>query len=601
VLKYQGDAYRQLGQLDRALDLYERSLLVSNTRSLITASGNLIWYRYLDTWTAIAQVQRDRGAYPEALAQIRKVIREVETYSRQLKDPQARQGFFTSVQDYYDTYIDLLMRLHQQEPEAGYDVQALQADENRRTQGLLGMLTEANVDLRQGVDPALLARETQLLEKIEALETERIAALAQAADAANLETERDRLLEQYETLKDQIRAANPQYAQVQYPQPLNLGEIQQLLDTDTVLLQYALGEQQSHLWVVSQQDLQSYTLPPRAELEKLARTFNRRLQSGSSPERLQSTALELSQPLLAPLGESLQGKRLLIVSDGALQYIPFAALTQPGSDRYDPLIHHHEIVTLPSISTLATLRQTAGDRRQPSQKLAILADPVFTPQDERVAQSGGLQEKVLANLQVSRAATDVGIAWSRLPGTRREAQAILELIPEQQATAHFGFDATKAIAFTPDLAEAQYVHFATHGFVNTQKPELSGIVMSLLDDQGQPQNGFLRLNDVYNLDLAAELVVLSACETGTGTLVRGEGLIGLTRGFMYAGAERVVASLWQVDDAATAALMSEFYRQLLEEDATPAEALRAAQQAIAAQPQWAAPYYWAAFTLQGDW
>ncbi|NEO84287.1 MAG: CHAT domain-containing protein [Spirulina sp. SIO3F2] len=600
ILKYQGDAYQQLKQLDRALDFYEKALQVSNTQILINSSGSNSWYDYLETWSAIAQVQRDQGDYAAALTQIRKVIRELEIYSRRLKNPRSRQDFFASVQTYYDLYIDILMRLHQQEPGNGYDGQALQADERRRTQGLLGLLAEANVDIRKGVEPTLLEREAAVVQELEALETRRIAALAQAADTAGIETERDRLLRQYQSIQNQIRAANPQYAQIQYPQPLELQAIQQLLDADTVLLQYSLGEQQSHLWLVSQQELKSYVLPPRAELASLTQTFNRRLRSATSPERLYDAAQALSQPLLAPVQEQLTGKRLLVVSDGALQYVPFAALTQPDSDGYAPLINQYEIVSLPSISTLATLRKTDAQRSQPAKTIAIMADPVFTATDERVVK-GGLQDTVLATLQVSRAASDVGISWTRLPGTRQEAQAILELVPAAQSEAHFGFAASKAAAFNPDLGTAQFVHFATHGFVNTQKPELSGIVMSLIDETGQPQNGFLRLNDVYNLDLAAELVVLSACETGTGPLVRGEGLIGLTRGFMYAGAERVVASLWQVDDAATAALMSEFYRQLLTEQATPAAALRAAQQAIAAQDQWAAPYYWAAFTLQGDW
>lgn len=601
ILKYQGDAYRQLQQLDRALEYYEQSLLVSSTRSFVNQSGIGVWWQYLDTWSAMAQVHRDRNEYTPALAQIQKVINEVETYSRRLKNPDARQSFFTKVQGYYDLYIDILMRLHQQQPSQGYDQQALQADERRRTQGLLGLLTEANVDLRKGVDPGLLQREAEMLERLEALEMQRVAALTQATDPLGIETERDRLLEQYENIQNQIRAANPQYAQIQYPQALTLQEIQQLLDPETVLLQYTLGEQQSVLWVVSQASIESHVLPSRAAFEKLTRTFNRRLRSASvTPERLYSDAIAISTPLLRPIAGQLQGKRLLVVSDGALQYMPFGALTQPDSSTYDPLVNHHEIISLPSMSTLATLRATRRDRPTPRQTLAIMADPVFGNDDARVAKSGS-EPKLLSTRQVSRAAQDVGIDWSRLPGTRQEAQNILGLLPEAQTQAHFGFAATKAQVFEDAIARAKYVHFATHGFVNTHKPQLSGIVMSLLDEDGDPQNGFLRLNDVYNLDLAAALVVLSACDTGTGALVRGEGLIGLTRGFMYAGAERVVASLWQVDDAATAALMSEFYRQLITEQAEPAEALRKAQQAIASQPQWSAPFYWAAFTLQGDW
>ena len=210
--------------------------------------------------------------------------------------------------------------------------------------------------------------------------------------------------------------------------------------------------------------------------------------------------------------------------------------------------------------------------------------------------------KDLTAQALTRAAAETGLtSFVRLPFARQEAEAIAKLLPPNQQLKALDFTASRQAALTGQLDQYRHLHFATHGLLNSQHPELSGIVLSLVDEAGQPQDGFLRLSDLYNLKLNAELVVLSACQTALGKDVRGEGLVGLTRGFMFAGAARVVASLWNVNDAATAELMQHFYRAMLVEKLPPTAALRAAQLALARNPRWAAPYYWAGFVLQGEW
>jgi CHAT domain-containing protein len=195
-----------------------------------------------------------------------------------------------------------------------------------------------------------------------------------------------------------------------------------------------------------------------------------------------------------------------------------------------------------------------------------------------------------------------GIQLPRLPGTRREASGIAALVPEADRIQALDFDATRAVLTGPDAGQYRIIHLATHGLLNTTHPELSGIVLSLVDRQGKPQNGFLRLYEIYNLKLGADLVVLSACQTGLGKEIQGEGLVGLTRGFMYAGAPRVLASLWKVDDRATAELMKRLYGTMLGPNPLPpAAALRAAQIEMWKTKGFENPYYWAAFTLQGEW
>jgi CHAT domain-containing protein len=278
----------------------------------------------------------------------------------------------------------------------------------------------------------------------------------------------------------------------------------------------------------------------------------------------------------------------------------------------------HEIVNLPSASVLAVLRHETAGREPAPKAVAVFADPVFDEKDERVIRKAAASENeaklVAAGDTVppsaghlTRSIADVrsqaGDApyLARLPFSRREARAILEVTPTDEGMQALDFDASKSTAMKPELAQYRMVHIATHGFLDSNHPEFSGLVLSLVDKEGKPQEGFLGLEDIYNLNLPAELVVLSACETGLGKQINGEGLIGLTRGFMYAGAKRVVASLWNTDDEASAEFMAKFYKAMQQEKLSPAAALRQAQLETWKQKRWADPYYWAAFQLQGEW
>jgi CHAT domain-containing protein len=294
------------------------------------------------------------------------------------------------------------------------------------------------------------------------------------------------------------------------------------------------------------------------------------------------------------------------VAPGALQYGPFGAL--PLDDA--PALARFEVVSAPSASVIATLRRESGERSRPTRTAALFADPVFEASDPRLlaARPGKTPATAVApappealERALRSAHATTRSALSRLPFSSREADAIAALAPAGQTWKATGFEASRSAVTSQRLADYRVVHFATHGLLNTERPELSGLVLSLLDRAGHKQDGFLRLHDVYNLKLSADLVVLSGCQTALGKELDGEGLLGLTRGFMYAGAPRVVASLWQVDDESTAELMQRFYRGLLKDGRPPAEALRAAQLELAGHPRWSAPFYWAGFVLQGDW
>jgi CHAT domain-containing protein len=510
------------------------------------------------------------------------------------------------------------MQLHQPNPNQSYAAQAFNVTERSKARTLLELLTESRADIRTGVDPQLLQQEQNIQTQQAAIEQRR-RQLANSGTNANkeqiaeqittLEAQRSALQTQYRDLQSQIRATSPKYAALKYPQPITLEQIQQqILDDNTVILSYSLDKERSYLWLISKTEMTSYELPKKKIIEdlinkKVLPQFTRYRPPASSSDILENTA-ELSNILLKPVLEKIGNKRLVIISDGALYTIPFGALLDPRVDSYQPLLVNNEVTYLPSASTLQTIRNETQNRTPAPQSLAVFADPVFSTNDPRVRSTNNPSTNTdipLAAQNLDRAARDARGIWEPLAGTRKEAEAILNLFPADRRLAYFDFQANRTNAQSNQLAQYRFVHWATHGFVNTQKPDLSGVVMSLVEENGQQQNGYLLLGDLFNLSLNADLVVLSACETGLGEVVQGEGLIGLTRGLMYAGTPRVVTSLWQVPDAETATLMEKFYIKMLQNNLKPSEALREAQLELFRSKNWVSPYYWAAFTLQGEW
>ena len=604
-----GGVYSDLGEKQKALEYLEQSLHLGRAVGDRTGEAR--------TLHNIAATESNLGNLQTALTHIQAAINIIEDLRTKIGSQELRASYFAQNQRYYEFYIRLLMQLHRQNPDAGYDGEALHISERARARGLLELLTEANANIRQGVEPELLERERTLQQQLNAADTRRTQLLKEEYTQTQLDAlkqEIDSLLAQLQTLEGQIRATSPRYAELQYPEPLTLTEIQQqILDEDTLLLQYSLGETVSYLWAVSKTGITSYELPPRAEIEAAAQPFLDYLQSptGINPE----SGIPLSQILLEPVAEQLNGQRLLIVSDGILQTIPFAALPVPSSaNSPNLLLENHEIATLPSASSLAISRRELANRPVAPKTLAVLADPVFSCLgDDRIAnfpvcETADTIDPTFNNNptqpwnSASRAAAFLDTActsFDRLPYTQTEAESILSLVPESQRFQAMGFDASRATATSDELAHYQIVHLATHGCVGKEHPSLHGIVLSLFNYEGTPQDGFLRLQDIFNLTLPAELVVLSACQTGIGDNVKGEGIVGLTRGFMYAGAKRVAVSLWSVDDLATAALMEKFYQQMLDRGLTATAAMRAAQLEMmrAGKPA----YEWAAFVVQGEW
>ena len=539
-----------LADLDRALGLF---------RTLADAPG-LAW-----TLEGKARLLRRCGDLEAARGLMEEALAEVERHRFSQASYITRAGFFATQQDYYGFLIGLLMEMHRN---AG----ALEINERSLARSLLDGLAAGGMDLRRGADPELRAREQELEQEIDGL-VSRQTRLSQGTAAApeqlrSVERDLGRRWDELDRVRAGLRAADPHYAALTQPRPWKAADIQgRLLDRDTLLLEYRLGEERSLLWAVTPEFLEVFALPGRAEIERAAgaESWTRRAEVSA---RLQLDTL--SRLLLAPVARLLPGKRLLVVGDGIVQSVPFAALPEPGTA--DPLIARHEIVSLPSVSVLGELRREVAGRSRAPKTLWVLADP------------------------------DFGKAFERLPYTGDEARAIVELVPAAERVELQGPEASRAAVLRGSLRDFRFLHFATHGSFDATDPGGGRLVLAQVGPGGRPEpNGFLRLVDIYELNLRADLVVLSACRSALGKDVRGEGMMGMTRGFFYAGAERVLVSLWNVNDRVSVELMRRFYHGMLVDHLSPAAALRGAQDWIRHQKGWGSPYHWAGFTLQGEW
>jgi len=553
-----------------------------------------------------ASLEERAGALDVARERVEAALAVIEAQRTKVLSPDLRASYLAASRAAYELHIDLLMRQHAVSPDANYAALALRASERARARSLLDTLAEVRANIREGVDPALLERERAVRQQLNAA-ADRLTNVA-ANDRPRAEREVAALIIRHREIETEIRARSPRYADLTQPATLDLDAIKRHLGDDDALLEFALGDRRSYAWVVTTSTFAAYELPGRAAIERAALSTYDALQQAHRPGmRLaaQRASSELARLLLGGAETRLSSKRLIIVADGALQFVPFAALPSPWSAAGAPLVKDHEIVMLPSASSLDGMRAADPARRPAERALAILADPVFNVSDPRVSRAGNAPPRTAEqrpNQNLVRSASDTGTGtFQRLRFTADEARRIAAIAPQTDTVVALGFDASRERALAGDLQQYRFVHFATHALVNTRHPELSGIVLSLVSPEGNAQEGFLRLPDIYNLRLGADLVVLSACQTALGRDVKGEGLIGLTRGFMYAGARAVVSSLWDVRDEQTSELMTRFYRGMLRDGLRPAAALRAAQRSMLDDPAWSAPVHWAGFVLQGEW
>jgi CHAT domain-containing protein len=521
-------------------------------------------------------------------------------------------AFSATVQERYETLVDCYMRKHQLAPDQGFDKRAFETSEFSRARSLSELLRATQTKLVPDIDAKLSLEEQTLRQTLKVKEDEKVALLATRytpETLAILDAELQRLEARYAEVSELIRSRYPSYEHLDRPKSRQLREVQDsiLKDDDTVLLEYILGENRSYVWAVTNKTLTSYELPPKRTINESVQQVYKLLSTnpvGEPAAELNQQLHQLSALVISPIVATLNKRRVIVVADGALNYIPFQSLTATDQE---PLIATHEVINAPSASILGDLQLEAIQRR-PTKWLVAFGDPVFESNYVARAGSRASSPEVFGESEWHHALRDIQLEGDSFDPemikplfyAKQELTTLSRLAPGDQTLVAGDFEATREKLLSLDLSQFSILHFATHGLLDPKHPEKSGLILSTVSRDGKHQNGFISVQDIYQLRAPVDLVVLSACQTGLGKNVRGEGLIGLTRGFMYAGAASVVASLWKVDDEATAELMKHFYGGMLDKNLTPAAALRDAQNHIRQQPQWRSPYYWAAFTLQGD-
>jgi CHAT domain-containing protein/tetratricopeptide (TPR) repeat protein len=671
ILNEIGEIYYKKNEYQRASKFHSQSLALNRQAGAQLETTKTLYY--------VARIALKRHQLDAALQHIKEAIGIIETLRAKVISIQNRISYFSSVHQCYELYINVMIELTQCYPDNRFVAESLAVAESARSRVLLEMLNETRFSIKQGINPQLLQTEHLLLQELNQLASQemKLQGKQESSETALEISKKIRGVKgQLNDVQEKMRLNNHKLAAIVQPQPLKVEGVQQLLDDDTMLIEYALGDERSCVWAVTRNSIEAFTLPNRATIESLVREVYQLMTT--SPQQEGETAgqwhqrvtqadqqywpraAKLSQMVLGPMAEKLGNKRLVIVGDGALQLLPFAALpkpqfrvssfefrgqkrdlqsnnpetrnpkletssTKPETRNSKPLIADHEITYLPSASSLQMLRQ---DRAKPAppdnwlarwshsiqswlgqkpapaslHSVAVLADPVFGKEDRRLR---GKESNAAQSNQSQRRDVDLSdknVFLPRLIATREEAEEIQKAAGANAFLLKQGFEVNRSLLESEELNRYGVIHFATHGFWDSANPELSGIFLSRFDQQGNNlEDGTLRLSDIYNLNLPKELVVLSACETAVGKDIRGEGLIALTRGFMYAGAARVMASLWKVEDNATAEMMKIFYQHLLQDKMSPAAALRQAQIAMWQKDPTQPPYNWAAFVLQGEY
>lgn len=605
-----GQVYEEQGDLTQARPRYLQALSVFQ-RLEDRISEALVYF-------SLGRLELKAGRLDDAETYLKQSIESTEGLRNISIGRDITTAFSASVHDRYEAYITCLLRKSKLTASSpALAEQAFEASELSRARALLELLRDTRTNLLAGVDPQLAEREKTLRQTIRAKMDYRAQLLKSDYDKKELsdvETNLERLQEEHRQLSEQLRNLNPAYSQITQPTAYSLKQIQtELIDDDkTALLEYILGDEASYVWVVTRNNITVTELAGKAAITKAVQNTYALLSAKPKGDgsALAKAIEDVAALVITPIANQIPSQRIIVVADGALHYIPFQMLPL-GADK-QPLVATREIINAPSASILGQLRQEKTRRDTPQNVVAAFGYPAFASNypELKNTNSGDLiaNVKVDENEQWSYAMRDIEVGEGAVDVSTvqpliysREELANLREVAGPASFFATGFDASRTTLENTDLSKYAIVHFATHGVLDPNRPERSGFLLSTVNLEGQSQNGFITIQDVYRLRAPVSLVVLSACRTGLGKDVRGEGLISLTRGFMYAGASSIAASLWNVNDEVTAELMKRFYANMLQNAMTPAAALRAAQNSIRQQPRWSSPHYWAAFTIQGEY
>ncbi|MCI0443601.1 CHAT domain-containing protein [bacterium] len=625
-----GGALRKLGKYDESISYYQKSLKsledLGDQGRMASAYAGLALTQYekgafVETqqslteairiseergipeslWRSLhlrGKIQNDSGKKAEAIQSMKLAIDVIEGLRSQVASGEERTSYFQSKVDVYHNLIHLMVT-------EGKSAEALQYAEQSRARSFLDLLAEAKIDPQGALPPDLRERKKRLQSKYSMIQkrirSESETQLKSHERLAELNEELKGLEEEFRILKRDIRIETPQYAELSYPQAPGLRQIQELLNDETALMEYTIGKHSSYLFTVTKRGLNIFELPDETEISNKVQELRSILQSadplmeklGGLSSRFSKVGFDLYNGLIQPAESSLSGiTHLLIVPDGILNYLPFEVLLRKDSSqtpfsKMPYLLNEYQIRYVPSAAVLAAIQTREHHIVKDRKAMLAFAN---SSDDSETGQIRGSKSDVYSFLKI--------IDLPNLPYARIEVQQISKLYRDENVTTFFGQDATEGNVKQTQLDQYRKIHFAVHGLVHQEKPELSSLVMSLNEDENE--DGYLMMREIFDLKLNSDLVVLSACKSGTGQNVRGEGVINLARAFIYAGTKSVIVSLWNVADQSTANLMKSFYQKMELKRMNPTVALTETKREMSRSEKYSHPYYWATFVLIGD-
>jgi CHAT domain-containing protein len=579
-----------LGKLDTAYSEYKSGLEIARRIN----SADHLWRYYV----GMAEINQKWENYLEAVALNDSALKIIDEIRGTLLSNEQKSSYLAKERYAFEGVISMLGSLYDKDRSAGYDLLSFRYAEQAKSRTLLDLLAESIANLYAGPGDSLITRQESVIAGL-ARSRQQLTEVSLADEPdheliRSVENDIRTREKELGTLKEEIRKTNPRYAELIYPGTVTLRDVQSMCpDKNIVFLEYSVGDSSSSLWVITKTNYRLFVLPGRKKLEEQVEALRFALLDPFNTDRsfLDQAGYALYSILVKP-AESFLTKRssLVVIPDGILNYLPFEVLlTENRNDRIKSytglpfLVKKHPISYVQSASILKSLLAEYRGRsgtRPGNTGLIAFGDPVYGDTYDSL-------QSVRRNL-------------SRLEYSGREVEKIASLFGDGASELFLGENATEEnVKREGELKKYKYVHFATHGIIDEKKPDLSSLVLTRT--AGSREDGLLSASEIFNLDLKADLVVLSACRTGLGKLVRGEGMVGLTRAFMYAGTPAVMVSLWSVSDISTATLMREFYRDLLKKGFSKTEALRNAQLSLLEDEKYAHPFYWAPFVLIGDW